>query len=245
MSWPQRAARRPWIYGHRGVRDGETENTLPAFETALAQGADGIEFDVRFNYEGAIVVFHDESLERMTGGADTRALFDIPLAELQSIDLLDGGKIPLLKDVLSWAACRRTYLNIELKPQVNNAGRLATAVMRELEVCADVELKSRVLLSSFATEVLVWAHEQKPWVPFAQLIGPDAPEAFLDPRAVGQGMHPHCTMVSVFGMDLVRASRVFINVWTVNECAMAQYLDSIKVDGLITDYPGRIRNSFE
>jgi glycerophosphoryl diester phosphodiesterase len=82
-------------------------------------------------------------------------------------------------------------------------------------------------------------------VPFAQLIGPDAPEAISDPRAVGQGVHPHCSMISVLGMDRVRASRVFINVWTVNECAMAQYLDSIKVDGLITDYPGRIRNSFE
>jgi len=245
MIWPQRAASRPWIYGHRGVRDGETENTLPAFESALAQGADGVEFDVRFNYEGAIVVFHDESLERMTGGSDTRALFDIPVAELLSIDLLDGGKIPLLKDVLSWAASRRTYLNIELKPQNDNSRRLAAAVMRELEARADVELKSRVLLSSFSTDVLVWAHEQKTPVPFAQLVGADAPEVLADPRAVGQGVHPHCTLVSALGMDRVRASRVFVNVWTVNECAMAQQLDSIKVDGLITDYPSRIRNLFE
>jgi glycerophosphoryl diester phosphodiesterase len=245
MSWPQRAASRPWIYGHRGVRDGETENTLPAFETALAQGADGIEFDVQLNYEGAIVVFHDESLERMTGGADTRALFDIPVAELRNIDLLDGGRIPLLEDVLSWAARRRTYLNIELKPQGHDSRRLATAVMRALEVRADVELKSRVLLSSFSTDVLVWAHEQKPWVPFAQLIGADAREALADPRAVGQGVHPHCSMVSALGMDRMRVARAFVNAWTVNECAMAQHLDSIKVDGLITDYPGRIRNSFE
>ena len=245
MSWPQRAAHRPWIYGHRGVRDGETENTLPAFETALAQGADGIEFDVRLNYEGAIVVFHDESLERMTRGADTRALFDVPVAELQCIDLLDGGKIPLLADVLSWAARRSTYLNIELKPQMNNSRRLATAVMRELEVRADVELKSRVLLSSFSTDVLAWAHEQKPGVPFAQLVDVNAPEALADPRAAGQGVHPHCSMVSALGMDRVRASRGFINVWTVNERAMAQHLDSIKVDGLITDCPGCIRNLFD
>ena len=117
--------------------------------------------------------------------------------------------------------------------------------MRELEVRADVELQSRVLLSSFSTDVLAWAQEQKPCVPFAQLIGADAPEALAVPRAVGQGVHPHCSMVNALGMDRVRASRVFINVWTVNEGAMARYLDSIEVDGLITDYPGRIRNSFE
>jgi glycerophosphoryl diester phosphodiesterase len=245
MSWPQRGACRPWIYGHRGVRHGATENTIAAFDAALAQRADGIEFDVRLNYEGAVVVFHDESLARMTGGADTRALFDIPLAELRSIDLLDGGKIPLLEDVLGWAARRRTYLNIELKTHGNNSRTLAIAVMRELEVRANVDMKSRVLLSSFATDVLDWAHEHKPRVPFAQLIDADTSQALSDPRAVGQGVHPHYSMVSAIGMDRVRASRGFINVWTVNECVMARHLDSVKVDGLITDCPGSIRNSFE
>lgn len=245
MSWPQRAACRPWIYGHRGVRQGEIENTLPAFDAALAQGADGIEFDVRLNFEGAIVVFHDESLERMTGGADTRALFDIPVAELRSIKLLHGGRIPLLEDVLSWATRRSTYLNIELKSQGSNARPLAAAVMQELEVHTDVALKSRILLSSFSSDVLAWAQERKPRVPFAQLVDGDASEALSDPRAAGQGVHPHHSMVGSLELDRVRASRRFINVWTVNECAMAQHLDSIKVDGLITDYPDRIRNAFE
>src|SRR5262249_42384739 len=64
------------ILGHRGASSDAPENTLAAFQLALEQGADGVELDARVCASGEVVVFHDERLERLTGGrgrvADTR-----------------------------------------------------------------------------------------------------------------------------------------------------------------------------
>ena len=51
--------REPLIIGHRGVPVVALENTLPAFEAAIAAGADGIEFDVRLSSDGVPVIIHD------------------------------------------------------------------------------------------------------------------------------------------------------------------------------------------
>ena len=59
---------RPVLLGHRGTRTYAPENTHAAFQLALAQGADGVEFDVRQDADGVPVVIHDATLWR-TGGS--------------------------------------------------------------------------------------------------------------------------------------------------------------------------------
>jgi glycerophosphoryl diester phosphodiesterase len=57
-------------FAHRGLWDpaaGVQENTVEAFERAIAAGV-GIELDVRLTRDGDVIVFHDETLERMTDG---------------------------------------------------------------------------------------------------------------------------------------------------------------------------------
>jgi len=55
-----------WIIAHRGASTDERENTLPAFERAIAVGADFVELDVQVSADGALVVFHDVDLDRLT-----------------------------------------------------------------------------------------------------------------------------------------------------------------------------------
>src|SRR6185503_12697431 len=75
------AGRMTWIIAHRGASADERENTLPAFERAIAVGADFVELDVQVSADGALVVFHDVDLDRLTplrGPLGKR-----PLAELR------------------------------------------------------------------------------------------------------------------------------------------------------------------
>jgi glycerophosphoryl diester phosphodiesterase len=87
-----------WVIAHRGASWDETENTLPAFEHAIADGADFVEFDVQAASDGALVVFHDLALDRLTPlkGLLRRR----PLAELREVG------IPTLEEVLDLAAGR-------------------------------------------------------------------------------------------------------------------------------------------
>ncbi len=102
-------------FAHRGLwRPGEAaENSLAAFERAC-QSHYGAELDVRLTLDGEVVVFHDETLLRLTGLDE--AVANQPLAALADIPLQGGpDRIPTLAQVLELVA-GRTMLLVELKP---------------------------------------------------------------------------------------------------------------------------------
>ena len=72
------------MIAHRGGRARAPENTLEAMRLAIADGADGLEFDVRLSAEGEVVVIHDPRVDRTTDG--TGAVERMTLAELRSLD---------------------------------------------------------------------------------------------------------------------------------------------------------------
>src|SRR5918993_337434 len=78
-------SRLPLIIGHRGSSALAPENTLAAFRRAIADGADGIEFDVRLARDGVAVVIHDATLERT--GLLKRKVSQLTAADLQATDV--------------------------------------------------------------------------------------------------------------------------------------------------------------
>ncbi|GAB4098301.1 glycerophosphodiester phosphodiesterase [Sinomonas halotolerans] len=117
--WPSRRdLGRPALIAHRGETLLEPENTIPAFEAAVAAGADLIEIDVKLSRDGVPVVFHDDSLARMAGGlaGTTRDLDAEALAAVASCHPDTGrtAPIPTLVEVLAWARGRVPLL-VELK----------------------------------------------------------------------------------------------------------------------------------
>ena len=141
---------RPTIAGHRGVPREFPENTLLSFERAIARGADAIETDICATADGRFVLWHDAdpderiAIVRQTGGENyayrpdapalgsrwRRPVRELSLAELRAhyrlvpdggrTDGRDGIEIPLLEDLLAWAAgeprLRRIFLDLKLAP---------------------------------------------------------------------------------------------------------------------------------
>lgn len=118
------------LQGHRGARGLMPENTLPAFEAALALGVTTLELDTVVTADGVVVVHHDRRLapERTRGAAGTwiaeanpPAIFGLTAADLAAYDIgrakpgsrylkrwpaqasLDGVRIPTLAAVLTRA----------------------------------------------------------------------------------------------------------------------------------------------
>ena len=89
------------VWAHRGASGHAPENTVPAFELAIAHGADGVEFDVQLSSDGVMVVIHDEQLERTTDG--TGRVVEHTFAQLQVLDAgagregFTGVRIPTLE----------------------------------------------------------------------------------------------------------------------------------------------------
>ena len=95
------------LVAHRGNAHEYPENTLPAFESALALGLRCLELDVQLSADGVPVVIHDHRLERTA--AIPGAVFDLRASEIAQLDASEperfgerfrGTHIPLLRDVL-------------------------------------------------------------------------------------------------------------------------------------------------
>lgn len=103
-------------YAHRGASHYCPENTMMAFYMGMQMGANGIETDVRRTHDGVLVLFHDETLTRVTGAEGRIA--DYTYTELQELLVKKGelhDKIPTLEDFLAHFAYRDITFAIELK----------------------------------------------------------------------------------------------------------------------------------
>ena len=124
--------RLPLIIAHRGHRSAAPENTMSAFQGALAAGADGIELDVRLTRDSQLVVFHDRQLDRTSNG---HGLVDHhTLADIRSLDVgswfshkFKGEAAPTLDQVFE--ALPHDYLiNVEMKVVIKGMNLIAHKV---------------------------------------------------------------------------------------------------------------------
>lgn len=114
---------------HRGLFNNKDvpENSIPAFRKAVENNY-GIELDVQLTSDDQLVVFHDQSLKRITG--IDKDLIECDFNELQTYRLLDTEeKIPLFFDVLKLLN-KDTPLVVEIKPE----GRYIETVKRAVEM---------------------------------------------------------------------------------------------------------------
>lgn len=133
---PPPAAVAGWLggqpYAHRGLHGERAgENSPAAFAGAIAAGL-GIECDVRLSRDGRAIVFHDETLDRLTGRAGRIDAMNV--GEITHVPLTVGGdRIPTLRDLLEQVAGRVPLL-IEVKSRRETSPRLlCAAVRRDLE----------------------------------------------------------------------------------------------------------------
>lgn len=148
---------------HRGLfdkKDGIPENSLPAFERAIA-GKYPIELDVHLLEDGKLVVFHDDDLNRMTGVK--KKIKDCTYEEIKELKLGDTPYgIPLFSEVLELVNGRVPLL-IELKYD-RKAGETEKALVELLE-----NYQGEYAVQSFSPNSLLWFKKYYPEIPRGQL----------------------------------------------------------------------------
>jgi glycerophosphoryl diester phosphodiesterase len=227
----------PWIFGHRGCRDKLAENTLGAIEAAAKAGVVGVEIDVRLCATGELVVVHDESLERVTAGRDTRRIADLDLSELQSVTLEPAAKVPTLQEVLDLCEQRDLVLNVELKRDVPS--RLA--VVRQ--AVAILRRRPRVFVSSFDPLMLAALRFYDGRIPIGLLLqdeGPRPPVGLLSKALQALSIHVDPPLASDANIERWHDAGLRVLVWTVNDPAEAGELIARGVDGIMTDVPAKL-----
>lgn len=245
------------VIAHRGGAQLRPENTLLAFEHAVALGVDMLEMDARATADGALVVLHDATVDRTTDGQGR--VDALTLGALQRLDAgyrwsPDGGRstpfrgrgirVPSLAEV--FARFPQMRMVIEIKPADPALAAMLCALLR------GAGMTQRVLVASMHDAVLDAFRATCPEV--GTSMGPGEARLFYVASLayLSDAISPAAQALQIpygFGeqvlatAQLVAAARgrnLALHVWTVNDEARMHRLLGIGVDGIMTDRPDRL-----
>lgn len=175
-------AEKPLIIAHRGASALAPENTLAAFERAIRDGAEGIEFDVRLAKDGVPVVIHDADLKRLADKKKRISLFTSQ--ELQTFDVgswfnakypekaddqFSRETVPTFPQLLKFLGDYKGLIYVEIKCKKAETTALVKAVCQLIE---QTNLLSQIVLKSFNLGALIQARNFLPEVRTAALFSP-------------------------------------------------------------------------
>lgn len=221
------------ITAHRGSSSEAPENTIPAFEKAIEEGADYVEMDVRLTSDGELVLMHDPSTKRTTGV--NKLVCDTTYEELQQLDAgaefsdeYAGTKIPTLQEAID--TCKgKVMMNIELKT-VRNDGELEAKVAQVLK---ENNMEEQCIVTSFKQRSLVRIKKDDP----------DIVTGYI--YSFGYSNRTNYEAMDVLSIDARYLTRqvvtgahkkgIMVCAWTVNTSSEMRRMMAIGVDNIITD----------
>lgn len=244
------------VIAHRGGRDLGPEGTLPLFRQALELGADVLEFDLRQSADGALVVLHDERVDRTTEGSGR--VETLTLAQIQALDAgydwtADGQghpfrgqglAIPTAEEV--FRAFPEAHYVIELK---EDQARAAQALCASLRECG---MGARVLVASFhggvvdafraaCPEVATSASAgEATWYVLLNKLGLDG---FYTPEFAALQVPRRSGPLSLAEPEFVQGAAAHglpVHFWTIDEEKDMERLLDLGAGGIITNRPDRL-----
>ncbi len=234
------------VFAHRGASGAAPENTLEAFDLAVRMGADGVELDVHICRSGELVVAHDETVDRVSGG--TGRIADLSLPELKSMVFnrthpeYKNARIPLLSEVFQLLRPTGLAVNIELKNSIIDYPDLERKVLDETAREFD---PGRVIFSSFNHHSMLRMKRIAPSVPCGLLYEAVLVHPWEYAKRLGMdAIHPHYAEVLLSSGECTAAHEagIQVNTWTVNT---PEDMDAVMRNGadiIITNYPDQALN---
>ena len=252
----------PTVIGHRGAAGSLPENTLPSFAHALEVGAHILESDVHATRDGVAVLAHDPSLERMTGSA--LSIDETELATLQTLDAArafagpagdfplraQGIRVPTLRE--AFEAFPDARFNLEIKaPSPELVADVVTLI-------GEFDRADRTLLAAAEDDVMARIRTTTQQTGIRPAIGASLGDVVAFVQSAVSGTPPASDSMALqiptefAGGPLITPALVehahrhgaVVHAWTINDVAEMQSLVDLGVDGIVTDYPARMRERF-
>ena len=244
---------KPLIIGHRGASSQAPENTLASFSLALANGADGLEFDVRLAADGKPVVIHDDTLLRTAGRREL--VRDLSSEQLRHIDvgswfdMKHGTKqfgdqtVPSLDELFQLCSTSHALLYLEMKSEPRDRDALVKACATSIQ---EHDFVDRVIAESFDLTAVADIKKRIPTLRTASLFEPTLQTAPLlvrqrlvtKARAVNSeqvALHHKLARKNI--VQGILNAGMSVVVWTVDTPDWIQKARTLNIDALITNDP--------
>lgn len=239
------------VIGHRGASGDAPENTFAAFELALAQGADGVEFDVHLTRDDVPVVIHDARLERTTSGRgrirnytsaalatlDAGSWFNRRFPQCARPEFAACG-IPRLDEVLNWIRARGCPVYLEIKQTRPRYQGIEEKVLQEIYRAG---AQQEVTVISFHLPTLRRIRRMDSRI----ALGIDFMRPFLAiTRAKSMGattLLPHWRTARRRWIARAHRAGLQVIIWGLDDPRWMRRRIADGVDGIITSFPAALR----
>ncbi|MBD0692420.1 glycerophosphodiester phosphodiesterase [Streptomyces sp. CBMA123] len=229
----------PLAFAHRGGELGHPENSLAAFEAAVALGYRYLETDVHATADGVLVAFHDSRLDRVTDRAG--AVAELPWAEVRRARIGGSEPVPLLEDLLGAFPGARFNVDVKAAPAV---GPLVETIRRTNawdRVCVGGFSDSRLAAVRAAAGPRLATSlgpREVARLRLRSLAGPLLPKRGARFAGICAQVPERHRGIPVVDRAFVRAAHrlgLQVHVWTVDDPTRIRALLDLGVDGIMAD----------
>lgn len=221
---------------HRGASAYAVENTFSAFDKAVVLQADMIELDVHKIKTGEFVIFHDYNIEIETG--IRKNIAKMTFNELRKVKIKNIHQVPFLTDFLKKYA-KKIKVNIEIK--------FSTCCSELLDVLYVFVNKGLwdwddIIISSFDWKQLISIARENPFCRVGVLTETDINAAINFAISIKSfSIHPNYKLLNPKIVRILKKHLFKIYPWTVDDKKDILKMKSYKVDGIITNFPNKIK----
>lgn len=228
------------IIAHRGGPKYAPENTMAAFQHAIAEGVDWLEFDVQMTQDGVLVVIHDETVDRTTNG--TGAVRDLTFAQIRALDAGQGEKVPTFKEVVELAKAN----GVKILPETKSAHLYPGLEEKMLQVLDEAGTLDQTIIQSFEAGSLDTLHRLNPQARLCALYGPGSFNVSTPPGDA-QFVCPMGEMVLLYPGIIRQAHsegrQVFIWFGLLENPFLFKVMRFFGAEGLMSDDPITLREA--
>ncbi len=234
------AWRAPEIIAHRGASWDAPENTIPAFEEAINQNADAIEFDVHLTSDGVPIVMHDATVGRTTDATANTPVAEMTYEEVRALDAgswfsdeFEGTKVPTLE-----AAIEVIDPHARIFLEMKNFTDAATAEV--YNIIEEKDVADNTVLMSFSSHQLREMKDYDEDIETLYLMTTffGSISSVVDQEHVDHfGFEGYMTLENPHYIDSIHHRDKHLSVWTINDESRLRDLTILGVDGIITDRP--------
>ena len=216
------------VLAHRGGRERAAENSMAAFDDAIAVGVDYIETDVRHSLDGVAFLVHDASLPHACAPFAGHPVNLLTAAQLDTVRC-SGQPVPHLTALVA-RLLRPDAAHVSLMVEIKDTDPLGVR-----DAVAPLGWR-RVLVETFNLAALHRIEATTPQVRTCAVFG--AAGTLPDALAVTHDcVAPEQTAVTPALVAKAHAAGALVLPWTVDDPAAMAHLVSLGCDGLITDKP--------
>lgn len=221
-------------YAHRGASEYMPENTMEAFEMGLSMGANGIETDVQRTKDGVLVLFHDDTITRMTGRPGK--IQDYTYDELLSFDIINyglKGKITRLEAFLEAFSQLDIQFAIEFKQPFTEA--------EIIDLLDKYGMREKTVLTSFKLESLMRAKLYKPEYKAGYLTDDVNPMVLKVLNTIGaEQICPESELITPELVTALHEQGFSVRAWGIKTQEDMKRVYDSGADGMTVNFPDKL-----